>query len=97
MISFHPLLDRAFALLSQTTTRLVLDDEHLKAIVIIGGLAVAIVAIIANAIRATIAARAREQSRREIAAYVAEGSISPDDAAKLLADGDKPSCRGKRA
>ena len=31
--------------------------------------------------------RAREESRREIAAYVAEGTISPDDAAKLLAAG----------
>ncbi|MFG0282781.1 MAG: hypothetical protein ACF8R7_00015 [Phycisphaerales bacterium JB039] len=28
-----------------------------------------------------------ESSRREIAAYVAEGSIAPDDAAKLLATG----------
>ena len=28
-----------------------------------------------------------ENSRREIAAYVAEGSIAPDDAAKLLASG----------
>ncbi|MDQ7012744.1 MAG: hypothetical protein Q9O74_02470 [Planctomycetota bacterium] len=28
---------------------------------------------------------AREESRREIAAYVAEGSMSPDDAAKILA------------
>lgn len=30
---------------------------------------------------------AREETRREIAAYVAEGSISPDDAAKLMAAG----------
>lgn len=34
-------------------------------------------------------ALAREESRREIAAYVAEGSMSPDDAEKLLA-ADKP-------
>ncbi len=31
----------------------------------------------------------REQSRREIAAYVAEGSISPEDATKLLVDDRK--------
>lgn len=31
--------------------------------------------------------QAREETRREIAAYVAEGSISPDDAAKLLSVG----------
>lgn len=30
---------------------------------------------------------AREETRREIAAYVAEGSIGPDDAAKLMAAG----------
>lgn len=30
---------------------------------------------------------AREETRRELAAYVAEGSISPDDAAKLMASG----------
>lgn len=32
-------------------------------------------------------AEAREETRREIAAYVAEGSISPEDAAKLMAAG----------
>ncbi|MBK7404934.1 MAG: hypothetical protein IPJ41_09945 [Phycisphaerales bacterium] len=38
--------------------------------------------------RARIAqTEAREETRREIAAYVAEGSISPDDAAKLMASG----------
>jgi glutamate synthase domain-containing protein 2 len=31
--------------------------------------------------------QAREETRREIAAYVAEGSISADDAAKLMAMG----------
>ncbi|VAX36605.1 hypothetical protein MNBD_PLANCTO03-787 [hydrothermal vent metagenome] len=30
---------------------------------------------------------AREETRRELAAYVAEGSISPDDAAKLMSSG----------
>lgn len=52
-----------------------------------GMFSVAIVAIIAEAIRKTAQTKAREESRREIAAYVAEGSIAPDDAAKLLAAG----------
>ena len=52
-----------------------------------GGFVVAIVAIIAEAFRKTAQTKAREESRREIAAYVAEGTISPDDAAKLLASG----------
>lgn len=33
--------------------------------------------------------QAREETRREIAAYVAEGSISADDAAKLMAGGSE--------
>jgi hypothetical protein len=52
-----------------------------------GGFVVAITAIIAEAIRKTAQTKAREESRREIAAYVAEGTISPDDAARLLAAG----------
>lgn len=45
-------------------------------------------AIIVDTFRKTAQTRAREQSRREIAAYVAEGSITADDAAKLLASGE---------
>ena len=52
-----------------------------------GGIIVAVVAIVTEAIRKTLQTKAREESRREIAAYVAEGTISPDDAAKLLAAG----------
>lgn len=33
--------------------------------------------------------RQRERSRREIAAYVAEGSMTPDDAERLLSAGGK--------
>jgi hypothetical protein len=63
-------------------------------IVAVGGsMVVAIIAVVASAVRRSIEARAFEQSRREIAAYVAEGSITPDDAAKLLAEGKKPRSR----
>lgn len=45
--------------------------------------------------------REKEQTKREIAAYVAEGSISPDDAARLLAadpgEGGKLASRIKEA
>lgn len=78
--------------LAQSSPGININDDFIKAIAIIGGLTVAIVAIITSAIRKTLITRAREQSRREIAAYVAEGSISPDDAAKLLAKGHKESC-----
>ncbi len=43
-----------------------------------------VIAIVAIAFRSSNI-KAREHTRREIAAYVAEGSITPDDAERLLA------------
>jgi len=51
--------------------------------IVIGGL-IWIVSAIACAARRSIETKEREQSRRELAAYVAEGTMTPDDAAKLL-------------
>ncbi len=59
-------------------------------IFVVGG-AIAIVAIVFGSIAGTISSvaksRERERSRRELAAYVAEGSIDPDKAAELLRAG----------
>ncbi len=56
-------------------------------IFVVGG-AIAIVAIVfgivGGAVSSVSKTRERERSRREIAAYVAEGSIDPDKAAELL-------------
>ncbi len=69
-------------------TVLASDASDLGMVVLFGGgFVVAIVAIVTEAVRKTLQTKAREESRREIAAYVAEGTISPDDAAKLLAAG----------
>lgn len=58
------------------------------AVIAVGGsMAVALVGIIAGTIQKTYVTKQREQTRREIAAYVAEGTITPDDAAKILAAG----------
>ena len=62
-------------------------DVALIGVVMSVGMVIAVVAIITDAIRKVAQTKAREESRREIAAYVAEGTISPDDAAKLLAAG----------
>lgn len=51
--------------------------------------AVGIIAVFVDGVRKSIQSIAREQARRDIAAYVAEGSMTPDDAAKLLAAGTK--------
>jgi hypothetical protein len=59
-----------------------------------GAFLCAIVGIIMGTIHSTVEARAHEESRREIAAYVAEGSITPEDAAALLSAGMKS--KGKR-
>ncbi len=47
-------------------------------------MAVPIVAIIAEAWKSASVSRDREQTRREIAAYVAEGTITPADAERIL-------------
>jgi hypothetical protein len=60
---------------------------------------VLVIAIIAGAILASslgrqaasvLKARAREQSRREIAAYIAEGSMTPEQGERLMRAGERP-------
>jgi hypothetical protein len=58
-------------------------------VAITGGFVCAVVSIIMGTIRRTTETKAREESRRELAAYVAEGTMSPDDAAKILSAGKK--------
>jgi hypothetical protein len=57
--------------------------------------AVAIVAIIAWAAVATAHVLAREKTRRELMAYVAEGTISPQDAARLIELAEQSELRKK--
>jgi len=55
-----------------------------------GGILVAVLAIVCGTLRSILETRQREQTRREVAAYIAEGSMTPEDGAKLL------SAEGKR-
>ncbi|MGQ0629005.1 MAG: hypothetical protein ACT4PL_13015 [Phycisphaerales bacterium] len=64
-----------------------IDDAIIPVLAIAGGLVVGVVAIISSTIKRTRIAQAREESRREIAAYVAEGTMSAEDGAKLLEAG----------
>ncbi|RMH24165.1 MAG: hypothetical protein D6692_13845 [Planctomycetota bacterium] len=59
-------------------------DNLIPIVGIIAGCSVAGIAIIFGCVQAIANRRQREQSRREIAAYVAEGSMSPDDAERIL-------------
>lgn len=54
------------------------------------GSGVAMLAIICATIKNVTRTKAREQSRREIAAYIAEGSMTPEQGEKLMAAGEKP-------
>ncbi len=61
--------------------------EWLPILAVGGGLIVAIVAIVGNFVTEGVKTRQREQTRREIAAYVAEGSMSPDEGERLMIAG----------
>lgn len=70
-------------------TPLTLAQDSIGIIAVGGGFVVAIVAIVCGAIRQAIQTKQREQSRREIAAYIAEGSMSPDEGERLMNAGKK--------
>lgn len=55
---------------------------------IIGG-GIAICAIVAGCIKSIVKSTSRERSRREIAAYIAEGSMSPEQGERLMKAGDQ--------
>ena len=68
----------------------ILESNHIVAIVVVGaGILAGIVAIIAGAVASTHKTKVQEESRREVAAYVAEGSMTPEDAERLLNAGPK--------
>lgn len=50
---------------------------------------VAIVAIVSAALTSILTTRSREKTRREIAAYLAEGSIDKDTALAMLKSGEE--------
>ena len=70
---------------SDLTSQL-LKDETL--FFLVGG-TIAIVAIVFGAVSSMVRSTARERSRREIAAYIAEGSMTPEQGERLMAAGHK--------
>jgi len=67
----------------------IFDGENL--IFVIGG-TIAIVAIVFSAIKRIVTTGSRERSRREIAAYIAEGSMTPEQGERLMKAGDDKRC-----
>jgi len=62
-------------------------EMMIPVVAIVFGCLVAVVAIISRALRKASQTRQIEQTRREVAAYVAEGSMDPDEAERLLKAG----------
>ncbi len=56
-------------------------------IFVIGGL-IAIVAIVSGCITKVVVSRSQERTKREIAAYVAEGTIDPDKGVEMMKAGE---------
>jgi hypothetical protein len=66
----------------------VLDEDMMVPILIACSV---VLVVLFKTIAGTIASVARERTRREIAAYIAEGSMSPEQGERLMKSGDKPS------
>jgi len=58
-----------------------LDDDIF--IFLVGGV-IAVTAILTGLITSVVKTRSRERTRREIAAYIAEGPISPEQGERLI-------------
>ncbi len=79
------------AVLAQTPEENIVRMVTQDSVIIPGVIAASIVFIVTiKTIATTIISRGRERSRREIAAFIAEGSMTPEQGERLMkAGGDK--------
>ncbi len=66
-----------------------MDSEWIAIVCVGGGFLVAIVGVVAWAVKEHLSASQREQTKREVAAYVAEGSMTPEDGQRLVGGGSR--------
>ena len=59
-------------------------DRHMYVVVVSVICLAALAGSLVKAVTSIVATNARERSRREIAAYIAEGSLSPEQGERLL-------------
>jgi len=72
-----------------------LDKELLiPTLAITLGCGIAMIAIVSSAISKVATSRHRERTRRELAAYVAEGTLDPDKAIAMMEAGESDSACG---
>ena len=69
--------------------KLLEQDDLIPVIAIVGGLMVGALWIVMGTLQAMVVGTARERTKREMAAYVAEGSIDADRAVAMLNAGKK--------
>ncbi len=70
-------------MLADIITKIIESDNVLW----FGGILIALVAILCGAVRSIISSLSRERTRREIAAFIAEGAMTPEQGEKLMAAG----------
>lgn len=64
---------------------LAMNEGIVFPVIAIGGaFTVAIVGIFFGVVKSVLETRARESTKRELAAYVAEGSMTPEDAERII-------------
>ena len=76
---------------TQIFQQMIDEDILIPVVAIVFGCLVAIVAITFGTMSTMMKTKAKEESRREIAAYVAEGSIPAGEAVHLMNAGRDPS------
>ena len=64
-----------------------LNDDLIPIIAIVGGLFIATLSIVCGTIKNVARNKATEETKRELAAYVAEGSMKADEAERLVKAG----------
>ena len=68
-------------------------DDHMYVVVISVICLAVVVGSLIRAVTSIVSTQARERSRREIAAYIAEGSLSPEQGERLMKAEIKPATR----
>jgi hypothetical protein len=71
---------------SQTGFGSLINSDNFTGIVIC---TIVVAAIVSGCIKSVVKSTSRERSRREIAAYIAEGSMSPEQGERLMKAGDQ--------
>lgn len=67
------------------------SGDLVKVIAVAGGILIALLAILMGSLKSISTSRARERTKREIAAYIAEGSITAAEGERLIAAVDSGS------